>query len=214
MLLAVTKAVVDGVLGRSVPVAVDIRGTERASAGRAVVDLTHAYRVVCEAVTEVEAVVHTLVHRIQVAVQDRVGADGVSKVRVADADVHGVCVIDDACLVQKLRRLAPYPHFESGMMTFLGPQPGLCLELERRAETVEKGVDGASLIVVALRIQRGINPEIKVKLTPFLLPQAVFEVGPKGVCVVDVMRQMTVRAVEDLPVFGHAGQQVDGFREA
>ena len=79
---------------------------------------------------------------------------------------------------------------------------------------MEKGVDGASLIVVALRIQRGIYPEIKVELTPLLLPQAVFKVGPKGVCVVDVMRQMTVRAVEDLPVFGHAGQQVDRFREA
>ena len=214
MFLAITKTVVDGVLGCGVPISVDIRGDERATAGGTVVYLTYTYGVMGETITEVDTVMHTLVHRIQVAVENSIRADGVSKVGVADAYVHGIGVIYDACLVQEIWGFISHPHFESGMMTIFGPQPGLCLELERRGETVEKGVDGTSLIVVSLRIQHGINSEIKVELTPLLLPQAVFEVGPKGVCVVDVMRQMAVRAVEDLPVFGHTRQQVDGFGEA
>ena len=157
---------------------------------------------------------HTFVHRIQVAVENSIRADGVSQIRVADADVHRICVIYDASLVQEVWGFAPHPYLESCMMTIFGPQPRLCLELEHRGETVEKSVDGTSLIVVSLRIQHGINSEIKVELTPLLLPQAVFEVGPKGVCVVDVMRQVAVRAVEDLPVFGHTRQQADGFGEA
>ena len=214
MFLAITKTIVDSVLGCGVPISVDIRGDERATAGGTVVYLTYTYGVMGETITEIDTVMHTFVHRIQIAVEDRIGADGVAKVGVADADVHGIGVIYDACLVQEVWGFISHPHFKSGMMTFLGPQPGLCLELERRAETVEKSVDGTSLIVVALCFQRGINSEVKVELPPSLLSQTVFEVGPKGACVVDAMRQMTVRAVEDLPVFGHAGQQVDGVREA
>ena len=200
MFLAITKTVVNGVFGCGVPISVDICGDERATAGGTVVYLTYTYGVMGETITEVDTVMHTFVHRIQVAVEDSIRADGVSQVRVANADIHGIGVIYDACLVQEVWGFISHPHFESGMMPVLGPQPRLCLELERRAETVEKGVDGTSLIVVSLRIQRGINPEIKVELTPLLLPQTVFEVGPKGVCVVDVMRQKVEKLKQDAQI--------------
>ena len=42
MLLAVSEAIVDGVLGRGIPVAIDVRGAERSSPRRPIVNLGHA----------------------------------------------------------------------------------------------------------------------------------------------------------------------------